>query len=145
MPRMIFVNLPVADLDRSIAFYKAIGGDQNLQFTDENATMMSFSDSIHVMLLTHDKFRQFTTKRIADPNESVQVLLSFSCDSRDEVDEVTRQALLAGGSEVHDKEDFGWMYSRAFADPDGHGWGPVWMDVEAAAEAMAQPAQTEDA
>jgi hypothetical protein len=139
---MIFVNLPVADLGRSIAFYEAIGGEQNLQFTDETATMMSFSESIHVMLLTHDKFRQFTDKRIADPNESVQVLLSFSCDSRDEVDEVTRQALHAGGSEVHDKEDYGWMYSRAFADPDGHGWGPVWMDVEAAAEAMAQPAET---
>ncbi|HEX8307532.1 MAG TPA: VOC family protein [Allosphingosinicella sp.] len=145
MPRMIFVNLPVADLGRSIAFYKAIGGEQNLQFTDETATMMSFSDSIHVMLLTHDKFRQFTTKRIADPNESVQVLLSFSCDSRDEVDDVTRQALSAGGSEVHDKEDHGWMYSRAFADPDGHGWGRVWMDVEAAAEAMAPPAETADA
>ncbi|HEX8449724.1 MAG TPA: VOC family protein [Allosphingosinicella sp.] len=145
MPRMIFVNLPVADLDRSVAFYKAIGGEQNLQFTDETATMMSFSDSIHVMLLTHDKFRQFTDKRIADPNESVQVLLSFSCDSRDEVDEVTRKALGAGGSEVHDKEDYGWMYSRAFADPDGHGWGPVWMDVEAASQAMAQPAETVDA
>ncbi|HEX8063313.1 MAG TPA: VOC family protein [Allosphingosinicella sp.] len=145
MPRMIFVNLPVADLDRSIDFYKAIGGEQNLQFTDETATMMSFSDSIHVMLLTHDKFRQFTTKRIADPNESVQVLLSFSCDSREEVDEVTRKALSAGGSEVHDKEDYGWMYSRAFADPDGHGWGPVWMDVEAATRAMAEQAQAADA
>jgi predicted lactoylglutathione lyase len=101
--------------------------------------MMSFSDAINVMLLTHDKFRQFTTKRIADPNESVQVLLALSCDSREGVDEITEQALSAGGSEVHDKEDYGWMYSRAFADPDGHGWGPVWMDVEAATQAMAQP------
>jgi uncharacterized protein len=145
MPRMIFVNLPVADLDRSVAFYKAIGAEQNLQFTDETATMMSFSDAINVMLLTHDKFRQFTTKRIVDPNESVQVLLALSCDSRDEVDEITANALAAGGSEVHDKEDYGWMYSRAFADPDGHGWGPVWMDVEAATQAMAQPPETADA
>jgi predicted lactoylglutathione lyase len=141
---MIFVNLPVADLDRSVAFYKAIGAQQNLQFTDETATMMSFSEAINVMLLTHDKFRQFTTKRIADPNESVQVLLALSCDSRDEVDAITANALGAGGSEVHDKEDHGWMYSRAFADPDGHGWGPVWMDVEAATQGMAE-AQPADA
>jgi len=145
MPRMIFVNLPVADLERSVAFYKAIGAEQNLQFTDETATMMSFSDSIHVMLLTHDKFRQFTTKRIADPKESVQVLLALSCDDREGVDEITEQALAAGGNEVHDKEDYGWMYSRAFADPDGHGWGPVWMDVEAATQAMAPPAEAADA
>lgn len=142
MPRMIFVNLPVAALDRSVAFYKAIGAEQNLQFTDETATMMSFSEAIHVMLLTHDKFSQFTTKRIADPDESVQVLLALSCDSRDEVDQITARALSAGGSEVHDKEDHGWMYSRAFADPDGHGWGPVWMDVEEATRATARPAET---
>jgi len=137
MPRMIFVNLPVADLARSVAFYKAIGAEQNPRFTDETAAMMSFSDTIHVMLLTHDKFRQFTTKRIADPNESAQVLLALSCDGREGVDEITGQALAAGGSEVHDKEDYGWMYSRAFADPDGHGWGPVWMVAEAATRAMA--------
>jgi predicted lactoylglutathione lyase len=142
MPRMIFVNLPVADLDRSVAFYKAIGAEQNAQFSDETAAMMSFSEAINVMLLTHDKFRQFTDKKIADPNETVQVLLSFSCDSRDEVDAVTRKALAAGGSEVHGEEDYGWMYSRAFADPDGHGWGPVWMDVEAATQAMAEQPQT---
>ncbi len=139
MPRMIFVNLPVADLGRSVAFYKALGAEQNLQFSDETAAMMSFSDAINVMLLTHDKFRQFTTKRIADPRESVQALLALSCDSRQEVDEITEHAIAAGGAEVHDKEDYGWMYSRAFEDPDGHGWGPLWMDVEAATQAMAQP------
>jgi hypothetical protein len=139
MPKMIFVNLPVADLGRSVAFYEAIGAEQNLQFTDATATMMSFSQFIHVMLLTHEKFRQFTTKSIVDPRRSVQALLALSCDSRAEVDEITRQALAAGGREVHDEEDLGWMYSRAFEDPDGHGWGPVWMDVEAATEAMAEP------
>jgi hypothetical protein len=135
---MIFVNLPVADLDRSVAFYKAIGAEQNPQFSDETAAMMSFSEAVNVMLLTHDKFRQFTTKAIADPRTSVQALLALSCDSREEVDEITRRALATGGSEVHGAEDYGWMYSRAFEDPDGHGWGPVWMDVEAAAKAMAE-------
>jgi predicted lactoylglutathione lyase len=137
MAKMIFVNLPVADLDRSVAFYRAIGAEQNLQFTDETATMMSFSEAINVMLLTHDKFRQFTPLPIADPQEWAQVLLALSCDSRDEVDAITANALAGGGREVHGGEDYGWMYSRAFADPDGHGWSPVWMDVAAAAEAMA--------
>ncbi|MEA3008527.1 MAG: uncharacterized protein QOJ91_219 [Sphingomonadales bacterium] len=140
MPRMIFVNLPVADLGRSVAFYKAVGAEQNMQFSDETAAMMSFSDAINVMLLTHDKFRQFTPKAMADPRETVQVLLALSCESREEVDDITRKALAAGGGEVHDAEDYGWMYSRAFEDPDGHGWGPVWMDVEAAAKAMAETA-----
>jgi len=91
MARMIFVNLPVADLDRSVAFYKAIGAEQNPQFSDETAAMMVFSDAIHVMLLTHDKFRQFTAKRIADSHETVQVLLALSCDSRDGVDDITER------------------------------------------------------
>ena len=140
MPRMIFVNLPVADLDRSVAFYKAIGAEQNLQFTDETAAMMVFSEAIHVMLLTHDKFRQFTKKRIADSHETVQVLLALSCDSRDGVDEITGKALAAGGRETRDKEDHGWMYGRAFEDPDGHTWEPAWMDLAAATQAMTQSA-----
>lgn len=144
MPRMIFVNLPVADLDRSVAFYKAIGAEQNLQFTDETAAMMVFSDTIHVMLLTHDKFRQFTTKRIADSHESVQVLLALSCGDRAGVDEITEKALAAGGRETREKEDHGWMYGRAFEDPDGHIWEPMWMDVEAASQAMAEPAEAAD-
>jgi hypothetical protein len=136
---MIFVNLPVADLDRSVAFYKAIGAVQNLHFTDETATMMVFSEAINVMLLTHDKFRQFTSKRIADAHESVQVLLALSCDSREGVDEITEKALAAGGLEARGKEDHGWMYGRSFEDPDGHTWEPSWMDVEAALRATAPP------
>lgn len=136
MPKMIFVNLPVTDLDRSVAFYKALGAEQNAQFSDDTAAMMTLSDTIHVMLLTHDKFRQFTSKTIADPRESVQVLLALGLDSREAVDDITEKALAAGGRQVHDPEDYGWMYSRAFEDPDGHGWGPMWMDVAAAAEAM---------
>ena len=145
MPRMIFVNLPVADLGRSIAYYKAIGAEQNLQFTDETATMMVLSDAINVMLLTHDKFRQFTSKRIADAHETVQVLLALSCDSREGVDEITEKALAAGGRETREKEDHGWMYGRAFEDPDGHTWEPMWMDVAAATQAMAQPTEVADA
>ena len=141
MPRMIFVNLPVADLGRSTAFYKAIGAEQNLQFTDETATMMVFSDTMSVMLLTHDKFRQFTTKRIADSHETVQVLLALSCDGRGGVDEITEKALAAGGRETREREDHGWMYGRAFEDPDGHSWEPMWMDVEAATQAMAPPTE----
>jgi predicted lactoylglutathione lyase len=135
---MIFVNLPVADLDRSVAFYKAIGAEQNPQFTDETASMMVFSDAIHVMLLTHDKFRQFTSKRIADAHETVQVLLALSCDDREGVDEITEKAIAAGGREARDKEDHGWMYGRAFEDPDGHTWEPSWLDLEAATKAMAK-------
>jgi hypothetical protein len=143
MPRTIFLNLPVSDLPRSVAFYKAIGAEQNPQFSDETAAMMALSGSIHVMLLTHDKFRQFTDKRIADPREMAQMLLALSCDSRDDVDQISEKALGAGGREVHGAEDHGWMYSRAFEDPDGHGWGPFWMDAEPAANAMAP--QTADA
>jgi len=135
MARMIFVNLPVADLDRAIAFYKAVGAEQNYQFSDETAAMMVFSDAIHVMLLTHDKFRQFTPKRIADAHETTEVLLALSAESRAEVDEMVEKALSAGGSEPRASEDHGWMYGRSFEDPDGHIWEPVWMDFEAASGA----------
>jgi predicted lactoylglutathione lyase len=135
MPKSIFVNLPVADLDRSVAFYKAMGGEQNLEFSDGTAAMMMLSDAIHVMLLTHDKFRQFTPKSIPDGRETAQMLLALSLDSREEVDEIAEKALAAGGREAHGAEDLGWMYSRGFEDPDGQGWGPFWMDSEARARA----------
>ena len=138
MPRMIFVNLPVADLGRAVAFYKAIGAEQNAQFTDETASMMVFSDTIHVMLLTHDKFRQFTSKTIADAREATEVLLAISEDGRAGVDSITEKALAAGGRETRPADDHGWMYARSFEDPDGHVWEWVWMDVEAAVAATAQ-------
>ncbi|HEY0625380.1 MAG TPA: VOC family protein [Allosphingosinicella sp.] len=139
MARMIFVNLPVADLQKSVDFYKAIGAEQNLQFTDDTASMVSFSNEINVMLLTHDKFRQFTSRRIAD-RDTAEVLLALSCDSREEVDEITEKALAAGSREPSPVDDHGWMYGRSFEDPDGHGWGPCWLDVEAATRAMAERA-----
>lgn len=136
MPKMIFVNLPVGDLQKSIEFYKAVGAEQNLQFTDETAAMMSFSPEINAMLLTHDKFRQFTSDRIAERGTR-EVLLALSMDSREAVDEITEKALAAGSREPSPVDDYGWMYGRSFEDPDGHAWGPCWMDVEAATKAMA--------
>jgi predicted lactoylglutathione lyase len=142
---MIFVNLPVADLPRAVAFYKAIGADQNLQFSNEAAAMMVLSDTIHVMLLTHDFFRTFTPKRIVDAHEASEVLLCISCDDRGAVDEITQQALAAGGREARDPQDMGFMYSRSFEDPDGHIWEPMWMDAEAATQAMAQQPEPDGA
>ena len=142
MPKQIFVNLPVADLAAAKAFYEAIGARNNPQFTDETAACMVFSDTIHVMLLTHDKFRQFTPKRVADAHATSEVLIAISADSREAVDEITDKALAAGGREAREKQDYGFMYSRSFEDPDGHIWEPMWMDLDAftAAQAQAEPA-----
>lgn len=143
MSKLIFVNLPVADLDAAKAFYEAIGFTNNPQFTDETAACMVLSDVIHVMLLTHDKFAQFTPKRIADSHATSEVLICVSEDSRDGVDAITDKAIAAGGKEARDRQDYGFMYSRSFEDLDGHIWEPMWMDLAAATEAM-QP-ETADA
>ncbi|HYI48990.1 MAG TPA: VOC family protein [Allosphingosinicella sp.] len=139
MSKLIFVNLPVADLPAARAFYEAIGAVNNPQFTDETAACMVFSETIHVMLLTHDKFAQFTSKRIADAHQTSEVLICISADSREAVDDVTGKALAAGGKEPREPQDYGFMYSRSFEDPDGHIWEPMWMDMEAAKAAMAEP------
>jgi uncharacterized protein len=136
MPKMIFVNLPVTDLARSTAFYQAIGADKNPQFSDDTASCMVFSDTIYAMLLTHDKFRQFTPKKIADARSSSEVLICLSADNRDAVDDIVGKAKGAGGSaDPGPKQDYGFMYGRSFEDPDGHIWEVMWMDVEAAAKA----------
>jgi len=138
MSKLIFVNLPVADLAAAKAFYEAIGARNNPQFTDDTAACMVLSETIHVMLLTHDKFSQFTPKRIADARQVSEVLICISADSRDEVDEITDKALAAGGREPREKQDYGFMYGRSFEDLDGHIWEPMWMDLEAATAAMPQ-------
>jgi uncharacterized protein len=138
MPKLIFVNLPVTDLARAKAFYEAVGAKNNPQFTDETAACMVFSDTIHVMLLTHDKYKQFTSKEIADTHKTSAVLLAISEDSREGVDATLGKALKAGAKEPRDKQDYGWMYYRAFEDLDGHTWEVMWMDVEAATKAMAK-------
>ena len=137
MATMIFVNLPVRDLPRSITFYEAVGATRNPQFSDDAAACMVFSDTIHVMLLTHAKFAGFTPHPIADAHASSQVLLCISADSRADVDRVTEAALATGGAEAGPTQDHGFMYGRSFADPDGHIWEPMWMDLAAAQQAMA--------
>ena len=132
MTKMIFVNLPVADVAKATAFYEAIGFERNPQFSNEQASSMQWSDAIVVMLLDRAFFSTFTTKKIIDARTETGPLISLSRDSRAEVDEITDAALAAGGRELHDPEDMGFMYSRAFEDPDGHGWGPFWMDPAAA-------------
>ena len=139
MPKMIFVNLPVTDLGRSTAFYEAIGGEKNPQFSDETATCIVLSETIHAMLLTHDKYRQFTSKPIADAHSTSEVLICVSADSREAVDEMVGRAASAGGkADPGQKQDFGFMYGRSFEDPDGHHWEVMWMDMEAAQEAMSE-------
>ena len=139
MAQMIFVNLPVADLARSMAFYEAIGATNNPQFTDDGAAMMSFSEAVNVMLLTHGKWRQFTSKTIPDARTHAQVLLALSRDSRDAVDAITADAKRAGAvMNPTPEQDYGWMYGRSFEDPDGHIWEVSWMDVEAAVSATAE-------
>lgn len=142
MPKMIFVNLPVADLDRSKAFYEAVGAVNNPAFTDETAACMVLSDTIYTMLLTHEKWAQFTNKTIPDARESAQVLLCLTMDSRDEVDEQVAKAKAAGGKpDPTPTQDFGFMYGRSFEDPDGHIWEIMWMDPAAASgEAPAEVA-----
>ena len=145
MSKLIFVNLPVADLPAAKAFYEAIGAVNNPTFTDETAACMVFSETIHVMLLTHDKFAQFTPKRIADAKQTSEVLICISADSREAVDEITDKALAAGGREPREKQDYGFMYGRSFEDLDGHIWEPMWMDMAAATAAMAKQPETADA
>jgi predicted lactoylglutathione lyase len=142
MSKLIFVNLPVADLTRSVAFYEAIGAVKNDQFSDHTAACMVFSETIHVMLLTHEKFRQFTPKAISDARKTTEVLLCVSSQSRDEVDATVGKAATAGGSaDPGPKQDHGFMYGRSFEDPDGHIWEVMWMDLAAATpEALASAA-----
>jgi predicted lactoylglutathione lyase len=142
MAKLIFVNLPVSDLARATAFYQAVGAEKNEQFCDGTASCMVFSETIHAMLLTHDKFRQFTPKKIADAKTSSEVLICISADSRDAVDDIVGKAQAAGGGvDPCPKQDYGFMYGRSFEDPDGHIWEVMWMDVEAAK--AAQPAMTD--
>jgi predicted lactoylglutathione lyase len=135
MNRMIFVNLPVSDLPRSRSFLEALGAVNEPKFTDDTAACMTLSDSIHVMLLTHDKFSQFTPRPIADATAGSEVLLCLSEKSRESVDSTIARAVAAGGTaDPAPKQDYGVMYGRSVADPDGHIWEIMWMDPAAAAE-----------
>ena len=129
MANMIFVNLPARDLKASMAYYKALGFDHNPQFTDDTAACIVISDTIFVMLLTHDKFREFTNTPIPDAKAEIGALYALSRDSREAVDTIAEAALKAGGSEQRAASDYGFMYGRAIADLDAQVWGYTWMDL----------------
>lgn len=123
MPRQVFFNLPVADLSRATAFYSALGFALDPRFGDDLGACVVMSDTIHVMLCTHERFRGFTPKAVCDTSQAVEVLINLACDSREEVDTLVARALAAGGTTYDEPEDLGFMYSHSFVDPDGHGWG----------------------
>jgi predicted lactoylglutathione lyase len=131
MTKMIIVSLPVANLPASVAFYKALGFEPNPQWTDDTGASMVWSETIQVMLLTHAKWRTFT-ERPFPPAGTASVMLTLSLDSRDAVDAVNNAAAAHGGqADVNPVQDMGFMYGRDLADPDGHLWGAMWMDVSA--------------
>lgn len=134
MPQAIFVNLPVADLEESKAFYEAVGARNEPKFTDETGAAMVFSNAIVVMLLTHDKWRQFDKRPIPNSKDTCGVMLAISCDSREAVDAMSEKAAKGGTVDPHERQEYGFMYARSFADPDGHVWEPFWMDPKTAAE-----------
>lgn len=131
MSKMIFINLPVVNLKTSMAFYEALGFENNPQFTDETAASMVWSEAIQLMLLTHDKWRTFTDRPIP-PKTSSEVLLALSCDNREAVDKLNELAAMNGGTaDINPKQDLGLMYNRNLADLDGHVWEMFWMDMSA--------------
>ena len=144
MAKMIFVNLPVADVARSTAFYEAIGGKKDARFSQEGvAASVALSDTIVLMLLCHERFRDFSPRPIADARTSVQVLMSLSEDSREAVDVTVQKAIAAGGKgDPSPVDDYGFMYGRGFEDLDGHVFGVMWMDVNAAMAAKSGGATT---
>jgi predicted lactoylglutathione lyase len=131
MSTMVFINLPVTDLDRATAFYQALGYPLNPVFSDDTASSIVVSDTVYVMLLTHAKFSEFTDKEIADPR-TIEVINSLTAETKDEVHRIVDAAVQAGGTEDRPEMDLGFMFQRSFLDPDGHRWEYVWMDPAAA-------------
>ena len=143
MTTMIYVNLPVTNLARSVAFFTALGYSFESQFTSEDAACLIIDpDHIYVMMLTPEFFSRFTRKPVADATASSEVILALSADTRDDVDALTEKALAHGGTVSNDPDDQGYMYSRSFQDPDGHLWEVLYMDEAAMAEAMTLDGET---
>ena len=132
MSRQIFVNLPIKNMERSQAFFKALGFSFNPQFTNEQGACMVIADDIFAMLLVEPFFQTFTKKPIADASKTTEVLVCLSCESRAEVDELVRKAVAAGGTAPNAPQDHGFMYGHGFQDPDGHIWELVYMAPNAA-------------
>jgi uncharacterized protein len=130
-PRKLFVNIPVTDLQRSIDFFEALGFTFNAQFTDATATCMLVGEDAYFMLLTRPKFADFSKRPAGDPRTETNALFAFSVGSREEVDEVVRKALAAGGAAAGDAQDHGFMYQSSFYDVDGYHWEVFWMDPAA--------------
>jgi predicted lactoylglutathione lyase len=129
--RMIFPNLAVEDLDRSVAFFTELGFTFDERFTDETATAMVVNDQAVVMLLVKDRFADFTKKEVADPKTQTEAIIALSAESREDVDQFADKALAAGGSPANDQIELDFMYGRSFQDPDGHQWEIFWMDMSA--------------
>ena len=131
MPTKIFVNLPVKDLQKSIAFFTKMGYTFNQQFTNENATCMIITEDIYAMLLVHPFFKTFTKKEICDTTKNIEAIIALSADNREAVDDLVDKALAAGAIEPKPISDMGFMYTRSFEDPDGHLWEIFYMDLSA--------------
>ena len=135
MATKVFVNLPVKDLNRSVAFFTKLGFKFNPQFTDEKATCMIVGEDIFVMLLVEKFFKAFTKKEISDATKSSEVIIALSADDREAVDEMISKVIEAGGIEPKEPQDHGWMYGRSFQDIDGHLWEIFYMDSSAVNQA----------
>jgi predicted lactoylglutathione lyase len=127
-PHKLFVNIPVSDLQRSITFFETLGFTFNPQFTDATASCMLVGEDAYVMLLTREKFLEFSRRPVGDARKETNALLAISVDSHEQVDQTVKQALAAGGSLAADPQDHGFMYVRSFYDLDGHHWEVFWMD-----------------
>jgi uncharacterized protein len=136
MLRQIFVNLPIKDMARSQAFFKALGLRFNQQFTNEQGACLEIADNIYAMLLVEPFFQGFTRLPISDARKATEVLIALSCDSRAEVDELVAKAVVAGATTPNAPQDHGFMYQHGFADLDGHQWEVFWMDMSAAPAQM---------
>lgn len=124
----IFVNLPVKDLEKSMAFFQAVGFSFNPQFSDHTAACMVMSEDIYAMLLTHPKIKQFTKKEIADAHKTTEVMNALTVESKAQVHEIVDKAIKAGATEPRLPQDYGFMFAHSFEDPDGHIWEVVWLD-----------------
>lgn len=129
MAKQVFINLAVKDVDKSMSFYTALGFTNNPQFSDDSGKCMVWSDSIFVMLLSHDKFASFATKPIADTKTNVAALYSLSLESVEEVNKIMTNGLNAGGTEPNEMRDYGFMQQRTIEDFDGHTWEIFFMDM----------------
>jgi len=137
MARMIFVNVAVEDLDRSVEFFTKLGFAFDPRFTDETATCMIVNDEAFVMLLVESKFKEFTKKQLADTATQTEAIFALSAESREGVDELADTALEAGGAPANDPMEYGFMYGRSFQDLDGHIWEVIWMDPSALEQSSA--------